>query len=169
MKQKLGFLLVLVAILLLLPTSDALAKRRARKAIEVQGGAPIEAFGFVVDASYDSRLDKLVPGYKVVNVAFVNNSFNIIILNPKHDNWFVKVSSKKRHRAIVDLRHDDVEAWNQLPERAKSLISYPLAVPIGGRMAIDLFVPENISVENLTEVSLELASIGQRIDVSVSQ
>ncbi|MBI4126249.1 MAG: hypothetical protein HY465_02025, partial [Deltaproteobacteria bacterium] len=115
------------------------ARPRSKDVIHAQGGAMIEGCGFVLDASVDPRLSDLIPGYHVINVVLVNNSFNILFLSPERDRWFVKAGGKRWH-AINDLRKVDGEAWSQVPERARGLMTYPLVIPIGGRMVVDLFV-----------------------------
>jgi len=73
--------------------------RKQPKLIRVPGGANIPSAGLAVDASYDPRLDDLVPGYKVINVAVFNQSLNIITLDPSSDRWWVKFADGKKKKA----------------------------------------------------------------------
>lgn len=156
-------ILGLVCIALLLSfTADA----KRKKAIEVIGGTPIPGVGLAIDASYDKRLDNFVPGYKVISVAIVNASFNIIGLNPQKDKWWIKLKSKKKkYPVIADLRREDPQAWHQIPVRARGLIGYPLALPIGARQVIDLFVSSELDVEEFSKLIIEIHSLGVTFNI----
>ena len=149
----------LVVVLLLIPQFAA-AKHKKSGVIKAVVGAPVEGFGFSIDGSHDASLDGLVPGYRIVNVALVNNSFNILILNPEQDRWYVRTDGKKKIPAVVDLRRIDPQAWAAVQQRARQIMAYPLAVPIGAQLAIDLFVPSEVKLEYLTQVVMELGSLG---------
>lgn len=147
-------------------SSDA-AKKKVIKAV---GGTPINEFAMVIDASYDPKLDNFVPGYKMLNVAIMNNSFRIIEMNPQKDQWWIKTkNSDKKFRVIGDLRNDAPSVWSKLPDRARSLISYPLLLPIGARQVIDLFVPDGVPIEDFSEVIIYIDSINATIDVLARQ
>ena len=152
--------LTLLVVFLLAVSPGAFAKRgsKSKSVIRAAGGTSIEGFGFSIDASHDVGLDRLVPGYRIVNVAVVNSSFSILILNPEEDRWYVRTDGKKKIPAQVDLRHIDPKAWAEVPERARQLMAYPLVIPIGAQLAIDLFVPNDVKLEYLTEVGMQLAS-----------
>jgi hypothetical protein len=143
---------------------------KKQNVIRVPGGTNIGGVGLVIDASYDPRLDTLVPGYKVVNAIVINQSFNIISLAPERDVWSVVLAGEKRPiKAIHNLRGQDPKAWSQLPERARQIVAYPLVLPIGGREVIDLFVPSNSDMEKFNELDVELATLGGKIEVLVSE
>ena len=143
-------------ILLISQTAEA-----RKKPIEVVGGTIIPGYGLAIDASYDKRLDDFVPGYKVLNVAIVNQSFNIVEMNPSKDKWWIQGTSKrKKYRLITDLRSEDPEAWHKVPMRARGLIGYPLVLPIGARQVIDLFVPDDVPVENFNKIIVKINSLG---------
>ena len=165
----------LAFVLLITFSAELSAKKRGRKrsrknVITTQGGVTIPGFSFAVDASHDARLDRLVPGYRVVNVAIVNDSFNIIMLNPEKDEWFVKVGKKKRrHPAIIDLRSFDPKAWSAIPKRAQELMAYPLAIPIGARLAIDLLVSNDVDLKYLNGIEMKIASVKTTFDIKVRE
>lgn len=125
----------------------------------------IEGLGLAIDASYDSQLDSLVSGYRVVNVVIVNNSFNVIFINPDQDRWGIRVGGKKTYPAILDLKHHDPDAWEKIPDRARRMITYPLAVPIGARLVVDLFFPDSIPVDHMTELIVGIASLGSSYSI----
>ena len=141
-----------------------------KKVLRVPGGANIAPLGLVMDASYDPRLDNFAPGYKVINVVMFNQSLSIIYLDPERDRWSIKLKGKRRsQKAIHDLRQQDPKAWAAIPERARSLVGYPLAVPVGARQVIDLFVPASLDVERFNELHAYLKSLNTKLEVLVSQ
>lgn len=162
---------IVLAVLMMVLTSScgsgSGARPRSKNVIHAQGGAMIEGFGFVLDASFDPRLSDLVPGYHVINVILVNNSFNMLFLSPERDRWFIKAGGK-RWKAVNDLRKVDASAWSQVPERARSLMTYPLVIPIGGRMVVDLFVPNTAPVKDMSELLVTFDSIGTTFSVAVN-
>ena len=145
--------------------------RRSKKtgAIRVPGGANIPSVGLAIDASYDPRLDDLVPGYKIINVALFNQSLNIITLDPSMDKWWVKFADGRKKKAIFDLRSQAPEVWAKLPEKAKELVAYPLFLPVGGRQVIDLFVADTVNVAQFNGVIIKLRSVPMKIDIMASQ
>ncbi len=143
----------------------------AKKQIyRVPGGANIASLGLSIDASYDPRLDDLVPGYKVINVAFMNQGFNIFYLDPEKDKWKIKFAGRSKTVTVIhDLRRADPVAWSKIPERAKGLVSYPLVLPIGARQVIDLFVPDKVDVAMFNELHIYLRSRNVRLQILVRQ
>ena len=94
---------------------------KKRNVIRVPGGTSVPELGLVIDASYDKRLDSLVPGYKVITVALVNESLNVIPLDPEKDAWSIKLAGDSRaYQVIHDLRSKDPKAWSEVPEKAKA-------------------------------------------------
>jgi predicted CoA-binding protein len=161
MKRLIGIIIVVVTLMLSVP---AHAKRK--EILRVPGGAAIPKYGLAIDASYDSRFDNFVPGYKVLQVALINNSFNIIPLNPQKDKWIVHTTEgKKKYNAIANLNQKDPRVWNALPERIRSLMAYPLALPIGARQVVDLFVPAEAPLETFRQVDVELKSMNVKLEV----
>ena len=167
--MKTMFTVVVILGLLVPACAGGGAGSSAKGAVHVQGGTNIEGYGFALDASYDPRLDQLIPGYRIVNVALINNSFNILFLNPEKDRWSIRAGKGRRHDAIIDLRRADPEVWATLPERVQKLMAYPLAVPIGARLVLDLIVHGEAPLEQLTEVSGTIDSLRQTFVVSVRE
>ena len=146
-----------------------MAAHRPKGVIPVQGGTTIEGYGLAVDASFDPSLDSLVPGYHVVNVALVNSSMNLVFLSPEQDRWFIRTVAGKKRQAITDLRRANPRAWAHIPERARTLMTYPLVIPIGGRMVLDLFVPDDTPIDSLTEVIVTIDSLGATFAIAINQ
>ncbi len=152
-------MLVMLVVLMVVFAFPAQAKKK--KDVRVYGGMVINPYGIAVDASYDRRLDNLVPGYKVVDVVIINDSLQVVYLNPEKDKWWVKLAENKRPiKAIHDLRRADSKSWSHIPERARGLLSYPLVIPIGARQVIDLFVPDTVDLDRLQELIIQLKSAG---------
>ncbi len=162
MRKLIGCALIICVITLV--ASQASAKRR--EVVRIPGGASIPKYGLAIDASYDQRFDTLVPGYKVVQVAIVNNSFNIIAMDPDKDRWTVHTAEGRKHyRAIADLRGEDPRSWQALPEDAQKLVTYPLLLPIGARQVIDLFVPDSAPLDTLRRVDIDIKSLDVKFQV----
>ncbi|MFH1831076.1 MAG: hypothetical protein ABH871_09950 [Pseudomonadota bacterium] len=165
MRRIIFSLAMIIAIAL--AASHAYAKKEV---LRVPGGANIPSLGISIDASYDPRLDNFVPGYKVINVALINQGFSIIYLDPEKDKWQIKLAGKsKLINAIHDLRRTDPEAWNKIPKRARALVGYPLVLPIGAREVIDIFVPDSVDVEKFNELDIYLRLRNTRLQILVRQ
>lgn len=146
-------------------------RRSSRKqgVIRVPGGANIPSVGLAIDASYDPRLDDLVPGYKIISVALFNQSFNIVALDPAMDRWWVKFADGSKKKAIFDLRSQLPEVWSKLPDKVKSLVTYPLYLPVGARQVVDLFVPDTVNAAQFNVIVIQLRSVPLGIEVMASQ
>ena len=165
--KNIKVILALVCIALVLGGSADARKKNVVKAV---GGTIIPQFGIAIDASYDPKLNNFVPGYKMLNVAILNNSFNIIELNPEKDQWWIKAKAgDKKYRVIGNLRGEDSTTWNKIPEKSRSLISYPLLIPIGARQVIDIFAPKNVPLEDFRELIIYIDSIGTTFEVLARQ
>jgi len=167
MKNK----MLVIALVSLSLMSGGMAFAGKKQVIKAMGGALIPSLNIVIDASYDAKLDNLVPGFKILNVAIINNSFNIIELDPQKDQWWVRVKrdSNKKYRLVGDLRGENAAVWNKLPDRARTLIGYPLLLPIGARQVVDLFVPENVPIENFSELIVYIDSLKTTIEILARQ
>jgi hypothetical protein len=165
MKKTMAFC---VMVILFVACSDAHAKKK--QVYKVPGGVPIAQLNLAIDASYDSRLDDFVPGYKVINVAMVNSGFRIIYLDPEKDRWAIKLAGRhKSINVIHDLRSKDPEAWHNIPDKAKGLVSYPLVLPIGAREVVDIFVPDTVDVTKFNELDVFLKSLDAKFEINVRQ
>ena len=159
---------VVAALALITVFCAAQAEAARKNVLRVNSGAAIQSMGVVIDASYDPRLDELAPGYKIVSVAIANQSVNIVEFDLEGDLWQVKLAgSKKLHKAVHNLRTTDPKAWQTLSPKVRELTAYPLVLPIGGSIVVDLFLPDTLDLDLLTEVSMGLKKLGGRIDIVV--
>ena len=163
MKKLIGLVLIMVIVG---SFAQADARRKKGKGVRVPAGTSIPKYALGVDVSYDARFDTLVPGYKMLQVALINNSFHIIALDPKKDKWIVHTTDgKKKYRAIANLRLKDPRAWNSIPPEAQKKMSYPLMLPVGARQVIDLFVPDTAPMETFTQLDVILEGLPERIEI----
>ncbi len=122
------------------------------KPIEVQGGALIPYFGFSVDASYDNRLDGLVPGYKLLNVAVRNTSPFIVPMSPTKDRWTLVDHEGRVHRLMNSVKLSKVKIWRGLPSELRRQIEYPENIPVSYEVTFNLMIPEKVIAEEFEEV-----------------
>lgn len=122
------------------------------KKVLIPAGTNDPALGLAVDASYDNRLDALVPGFKIVTVACTNSAMELFSFDILGDKWWVEDSSGKKIKAIIDLRRTAPKVWSNLSSKVKELIEYPLTLRIGETRTIDLFVPAKEDVTNFRSV-----------------
>lgn len=160
--------IVLLASLASFFALDVCAKRK--KIVKANGGVSVAPYGISIDASYDKRLDTLVPGYKVINAVVVNGSFNVISLDPKRDKWSIRFAGRRGEVPVINnLRSQEPKVWRALPEKVREMIGYPLVVPIGAEQVIDLFVPEKYDVGDFNELRAYIGPFHTRFDILVSQ
>jgi hypothetical protein len=160
-------IMAIIAVVAMLLASESAAKKQV---IRAPGGTSISPIGLIIDASHDPRLDGLVPGYKIIDVAVANQSFEILYFDPEHDKWQIKlVGATKPITAVHDLRRADPKAWAAVPERARNLLSYPLVLPVGAQEVIDIFVPESVDVQKFNELDVYLRSVQMRLEILVRQ
>lgn len=156
-----------IALFIILSCSSGVWAKK-RETVRIMGGSNIPRYGLAIDASYDKRFDNFIEGYKIVQVAIVNNSFNMIAMDPQRDRWTVYTSEgKKRYRAIPDLQRKDPRAWNELPKKVRTIIAYPLVLPIGARQVIDLFVPASAPLETLQKIGMDIKSMDAKFEIAV--
>lgn len=166
MKKRIFIAIVICIFAVVCNFADA----RKKQVVRAVGGTPIQGLSIVIDASYDPKLDMFAPGYKMLNVIIVNNSFNIIGMNPEKDQWWIKTKRQdKKYPVIGDLRSKDAATWNGLSEKARNLVSYPLLLPIGARQVFDLFVPAGVPVEEFQEVDIYIDSLGTTFEILARQ
>jgi hypothetical protein len=124
----------------------------------------VPAWGVVVDAHYDKKLDGLVPGYKVVTIALSNRGVDTLKLDPTKDEWIIEDAWGKKQRAIYSLRISDPKAWALLPSKVKDIIEYPAGVQVGFTQTFDLFFPEKIDLYNFRSISFYSATLKKNFD-----
>ncbi len=117
-----------------------------------------------IDATYDTKLDGVVPGYKILTVALTNRSVDVIKLDPVHDQWTIEDSRGQKQKAIVSLQIADPDVWNLLPSKVKDLVDYPAGVQMGYTQTFDLFFPSKIDLERFRSISFFSATQKKNYD-----
>jgi hypothetical protein len=121
-------------------------------------------WGVTIDATYDRKLDGIVPGYRILTVALTNRSVDMIKLDPVNDQWFIEDAWGRKQKAIVSLRVRDPRAWTELPPRVKDLVEYPAGVQMGYTQTFDIFFPESIDLDRFRSISFYSAILKQNFD-----
>ena len=137
--------------LVLAPSLWARQRTRTQK-IESEAGLNIPEWGIAVDGLYDKRLDNLVAGYKILNVIVTNRSGKTVSFDPKKDQWRIRDSVGKSHKAINHLKLGNRRLWESLPEALKKKLEYPQLAHNGNMAEIDLFFPLNADLENFRQL-----------------
>ena len=122
------------------------------KEMVIHGGTLSPTTGVGFDVNYDPRLDNVIPGYKVVTVAYTNNSMNILQMSPEKDSWWIEDRMGKKIKAVIDLRANDPDVWAGLQKKLKVLLEYPLLIRIGKTETIDLLFKSSINLSEFKSV-----------------
>lgn len=120
--------------------------------IVIPGGTVSPTLGIGFDAYYDPSLDGVVPGYKILTVAYTNNTMNLIQMDSLNDQWYVIDKKGRKIPAVINLRRRDPDVWATLPKKLKVLIEYPLLVQVGATVTIDLLIKSNADLIAFKEV-----------------
>ncbi len=126
--------------------------RGSSKKIISEAGLNIPQWGVAIDAVYDSRLDNLVPGYKILNVILSNRGAANIFLDPRKDKWYVIDNIGKKLRASNHLRLDNEKVWSSLPLGLRTKLEYPQTVRVSHSVKIDLFFSNDVSLGGFREI-----------------
>ena len=155
MKRISFFIIYLIAAAVIVAMGCGMQSSRRPKVtpMVVTAGTVLPTVGVGFDVYYDPQLDNIVPGYKILTVAYKNNSMNIIQMNPSDDMWEIEDRRGKRVKAIINLRTVDPDVWAGLPQRLKILMEYPLLIQIGSTQTIDLLFPEKINLGEFRSVT----------------
>ncbi|MBL7684713.1 MAG: hypothetical protein JNK65_01595 [Deltaproteobacteria bacterium] len=121
-------------------------------------------WGITIDASYDPKLDNIVPGYKLITVALTNRSVDLIKFDPTGDQWFIEDSNGKKLRGIISLRARDPQVWSTLPPKVKDLVEYPAGVQMGFTQTFNLFYPDGTELARFRAISFYSANLKQNFD-----
>ncbi len=169
MKKFYNLLPLGLVILLILPACYSARTSGTNRNVSAVG-LKVPKKGVTIDASYDKRLDSLLPGYKVVTIALTNNSTDILKLNPLKDRWTIETADGRTSKAINSIRIKDPVLFSRLPDPVKRLIDYPNGVAVGYTETFDVFLPHNMDLESFRSVayfnannndSYEIVSIDQ--------
>lgn len=133
--------------------------------IVIPGGTVAPALGVGFDVHYDPNLDDIIPGYKILTVAYTNNSMNIIQTDSSEDRWIVENRRGKKIKAITNLRNKDPDTWAGLPKKLKVLIEYPLLIPIGSTQTVDLLFKNKENLSEFKSVLYEPGGGGRKFKI----
>lgn len=125
-------------------------------------------WGITIDATYDRKLDEVVPGYKILTVAITNRSVDMIKLDPNSDQWVIEDAWGRKQKAIVSLRIRDPRVWDILPPKVKDLVEYPAGVQMGYSQTFDLFFPQNVELDGFRSIAFYSATMKQNFDAVAS-
>lgn len=132
-------------------------RSKASQRFVVPGGTVVPSLGIGFDVYYDSALDDLIPGYKLLTVAYTNNTMDIQQMDSVNDEWYIEDKKGKSVKASINLRNDDPEIWTAMPQKMKIIIEYPLLIHIGKTVMIDLLVPEKFHLDAFKAVTFRSA------------
>lgn len=132
--------------------SGRVKERKSRK-IVTEAGLNIPAWGVAIDAAYDSRLDNLIPGYKILNVILTNRGASTIYLDPRKDRWGIQDHVNNSHQGINHLRLHNEKVWFNLPDGLRAKLEYPTGVRAGNSTKIDLFFPTSVELGHFRGVT----------------
>ena len=134
----------------------------------VPDAAPVTALGqqtkvYVVDTSVllsDPHALRFFAEHEIVLPLVVINE-----LEAKRHHPELGFAARTALRFLDDLRGQLPKIWSTLPDRLKQLLSYPLALPIGAREVVDIFVPESVDLSSFTELAITFRSIDTRLEI----
>lgn len=157
--KKLPTLFILILIILLgFSTIQCAHKNRSEsskksgKRMLGDAGLTMPPYGVAVDGVYDGRLDRLIPGYKILNVVVSNRGQNPILMDPRKDRWIITDHLGQKYKAINHLKLHDPHLWSRLPRGLQEEIDYPQIVRPGNTTRVDLMVPASMDLLNFKQL-----------------
>lgn len=124
----------------------------------------IPSWGIVIDAHYDSTLDGLVKGYKMITVALTNRSVDLIRLDQLKDEWIIEDAWGRKVKAINSLRIHDPATWANLPDKVQDLLEYPAGVQMSFTQTFDIFFPASYDLNRFRSISFHSAQFKQTFE-----
>lgn len=120
--------------------------------IEGQAGRNLSFYSISIDANYDSRLNELIPGYKLLPIVMRNSSLRAVPMDAGNDRWIIVGERGQRYTAINSLRIRNPKMWRGIPDKMRTMIDYPEIVPINYSVTFDLLLPEKVRLEYFKEI-----------------
>lgn len=152
-------------IILCLACGCVTAEKSKPQIIVVPGGTVSPALGVGFDVSYDPALDNIIPGYKILSVAYKNNSMNIVQMDMLNDQWRVEDRGGKKITAVINLRDKDPDIWAKLQPRLRKIMEYPLLIAIGETRVIDLLFRGKVNLAEFKSVTFNAARSNQEFKI----
>jgi len=140
-------------------------QKKGENYMRIPSGSNIPSLGLALDASYDPQFDDVIKGYKMLSVAVANSSINIFGFDKENDKWVLIDSKGSKHKAILDLRTENPEAYARLPEKLRRLIEYPLMVQVGETRVVDLLFKKDVKLESFRGVQLISSTFGKTFEI----
>lgn len=158
----------LTVVMLFPPVAEAekFVRKKEAKNVESELGLNIPKWGVAIDAVYDSRLDNLVPGYKILNVVLTNRSAQMINFDVEKDKWILENHLGKDIKGINHLYREDKAAWSNLPAGLKEKLAYPGAVRVGKSTNIDLIFPAHVELTQFKQIRWKSAHFKREFNLN---
>lgn len=174
MRFVIGVVVVLCVIQFLLPSRGFARKMQTQKdegqkVYQSEVGLKIPKLGIAIDAIYEPRLDRLIPGYKVLNVIIANSSAADLVLDPKKDKWTVINSRGDKVKTLNHLALKDEGLWMKLPVGLRESLHYPSQIKPGSEAKLDLLVQWSEDLTNFREIQWKSNSLKKDIYVLAQQ
>ncbi len=104
-------------------------------------GYVMPRYNFSLDAEFNPRTARILPGYTGLTVAAANKDFRPLRFRPDKDKWRVRARGGKWHRALVEMQYEAPESWARLHPKVQQIVSYPDTVPPGYTQTFKVFIP----------------------------
>ncbi len=128
-------------------------------------GRVLDPSGLMIDANDDSRLDNLIEGYKLMPVMIKNLSLRPIPMDVDKDRWVIVNEKGKKYQVVNSLRIQNPKIWRRLPDRMRTMIDYPEAIPINYSVTFDLLLPKEAQLTYFKEIRYYNATLRQRFEI----
>ena len=158
-------LLLLTLILLTACAPSRSAQKKTNKIIQGDAGRIIQPYSISIDTKYDSRLDHLIPGYKLLPIVIRNVSLQPITMDVRQDRWVVIGENGKKYPAFNSLRIKNPVEWRNVPEELRSIIDYPEVLPIGYSVTFDLLLSPQANLDYFKEIRYYNATLRQEFSI----
>ena len=122
--------------------------------------------GLVIVASFNSRHDALINGYRILNVAVVNNSPKALKMDPAKDVWLIFDSQGRSYQGTNSLDSVDPKAWFSIPYEAQAVLEYPNLVFVNQTVSFGLFFRRGVDLNNFQRISFYSSSLDAEINGS---
>lgn len=131
----------------------------------IEAGLKLPQWSIAIDASYDARLDNLIPGYRIVHVVLSNSREDTILLDPSKDRWLITDSTGRRHTAINHVKKIDRKLWEEMKPELKKKLDYPTSVGPHYLTTIDLFFSDSVDLFQFREISWHSSHFNKTFDI----
>ncbi|PIR17405.1 MAG: hypothetical protein COV46_04395 [Deltaproteobacteria bacterium CG11_big_fil_rev_8_21_14_0_20_49_13] len=155
--------ILLVSLAFIFTASSALARKKSY--MKVAGGTSVPSLGLGLDADYSSETDNIIPGFKILSVAIVNNSINIMQLDSRYDEWQLVDIRGKKHDPIIDLRTVSPDTYLAIPEKLRQELEYPMMIQVGETKIVDLLFKDSVKLDGFRALKFFASSMGAGFEI----